>query len=625
MDALLSLLAKGMGTRDTIRLVLVGVIVSVFSVCITTLFLQSHPHRAREGFQIREIYSSTPSERERWKNTGPSIFETTSPPKRDVEFSYYILYASPTPQDPGDQFNGTAVIMLVLDEKGEGGKQLEMRVDVSIQPVKNGRTIGVRRGYQDLQVRGVDQVSKYDIDALRTYTTPTFLYNKTVIDIDSNGYLALQVLFGGDIQRFTFLHTSKQASLPSKQKSMVDDLHTKFELRHPWPAVDDVMDPTMPALCDYLSADVVIVSDFTNFAKGFSSLAEAVATLRCMTNQVLLVQVNTISGDNNFTKLAKMELFQQFADLEDIPSALILPPRTWFAAHTKAFSRPASYIDIRRGNLDPPTFLQRLGVKYPYLGFHLLNPSFFAPRCQPLKDTILSRVLIDKVHEDDSTKQSVATCMYVYYIGNKTAITKISSSDFGVREHWFINKLYEVDPQRASLFVPKSWAPFIDDRTGTSSSCIEMMQGVTVQDATMSELIYEPNDYLQFADDAIEILYLLRKAGIVHRDLRESNIMILNTKRLAIFDFMYSVSADMPFSGFTPNVLNLESYQRGYTDHCDIKGMAGIIMKRFAPNLSYLGVLTMELNIQATNSCTLNYDRLREIMTKIWDDVNFFF
>lgn len=47
-----------------------------------------------------------------------------------------------------------------------------------------------------------------DIDSLKVFASPTFLYDKTVFDIDSNGHIALSMLFGGFPKKYTFISTS---------------------------------------------------------------------------------------------------------------------------------------------------------------------------------------------------------------------------------------------------------------------------------------------------------------------------------------------------------------------------------------------------------------------------------
>lgn len=147
---------------------------------------------------------------------------------------------------------------------------------------------------------------------------------------------------------------------------------------------------------------------------------------------------------------------------------------------------------------------------------------------------------------------------------------------------------------------------------------------------------YSEKEYLQFADDAIEILDLLNRNGIIHRDLNQGNVMIRthkSGKRLALIDFMYSVSpgnyfrnfdkvsnilADMPFNTYTPQVINGDEYPKGYHGHCDLKGMSNTLAKRFQPKCSRLGELVRELNAQVTAGCKLDYTRLRNIMDNLW-------
>lgn len=335
-----------------------------------------------------------------------------------------------------------------------------------------------------------------------------------------------------------------------------------------------------------------------------------------MSSQVVLFGLYGTTAE--YRTNMKFECILQFADYE-VYSHPINSTLMWIAAFVKPYDKPISYRDITRADIDSTLFLKRLIKKYPDLPFRTIDFDKFSPRCKQLPEP-MGKLILDKTFEDDFNVRAISTCMYKY--GNNTSIIKIASADFGAKEEFLLQKLYKEDRERAEVHFPNAWNPFIDDLTGLSSSSITLLPGGTVYD--MRSTTYSQAEYLQFADDAITILELLDRTNIIHRDVRDSNLMVHTTKkgkRLALIDFMYSVSTDMPFSGYVPSGLNSDSYPKGFQGQCDLRAMAFAITRRFQNRQPYLSSLTQELVAQSAPPCKPNIKRLREIMDTLWKRV----
>lgn len=130
-----------------------------------------------------------------------------------------------------------------------------------------------------------------------------------------------------------------------------------------------------------------------------------------------------------------------------------------------------------------------------------------------------------------TTRDGLEYWSRVYDLGN--AICKQASRDLALREAAFLSRLK---------------GPFFP-RVISHSSCgeysivlIQRITGIPLDDVP-HDFRGSPDRFLAFVDDCLEILAQLEEAGITHRDISPSNILIADRKPVLI-DFGWAISTD---------------------------------------------------------------------------------
>jgi len=123
-------------------------------------------------------------------------------------------------------------------------------------------------------------------------------------------------------------------------------------------------------------------------------------------------------------------------------------------------------------------------------------------------------------------------------------IIKQATLDLASREYLFLSRL-------KSAYFPKPIS--YETRNGFSIITIEKIHGLPLEKA-IPALISTRESLLTFFQHCLNLLLELEEHRILHRDIREDNILVLDNKPVLI-DFGWAISEDLPY--FTPEGLGL--------------------------------------------------------------------
>lgn len=370
----------------------------------------------------------------------------------------------------------------------------------------------VFHGYQEytltrdvLHVSEIDQVLKNKQTLLIPYFCPRYFAHRTFLDLGANaGFFSFWAIQMGAERVIALDMDEKYLQMMKEAKYKLDFGDIEIERAN-------IMDWHKPADVVIALALIHWIYSCTAF---YGSLDATILKLRQLTGYMLIVEW-----------VAKEDAAIDFFHHTDWNNKIIIQEyniKNFENALSKYFAKFKIIGDIS------PT--RRLYVAFCALDeIDLSGPL-------PLiadKESIISSRCLTKF-------KGVEYWSIIYDEGNK--ITKQATLDLAEREKHFLMQLEsEYFPQ-----VIDSWS-----EEAYSVISIEKIEGEKLRLAE-EEIVSSAEKFHSFINSCLDILSILGKKGIIHRDIRPDNIIIRNKKPVLI-DFGWAVSADQPY--FTPEGL----------------------------------------------------------------------